>query len=233
MRGEPELRLEQRGLVVHRHPDARVRLHEAEELTHEAGIVASPDPPLRERERLSPPQWEAVKAVHRLAGLIGRVPGCADPVDVARAGPEVARMVLRDFGVPERKWYPHERDNSAAAVRPAGMCSRRSFASIAATEPPRVISATRRHAFFSWSTVFAGPRDRPKRSYGAYALFALFISDSGLRKTTWPWSASNRLSPKRKASPLACARSRGVSRVSSGATDSIAAVPCARASASR
>jgi hypothetical protein len=109
----------------------------------------------------------------------------------------------------------------------------RSFASIAATSPPRMISATRRHALFSCATLYAGPRERPKRSYGAYELLPLFISESGRRKVTWPCSASSAFSPTRKASPLPWARSRGVSPVSSGATESIAALPWARASASR
>ena len=120
-----------------------------------------------------------------------------------------------------------------ARVRTGGMPSRRRVRFIAATCPPRTISAMRRHALRNWRTDFAGPRDEPSRLYGAYALLPLFISDSGRRKVTSPCSASSLLRPTRKSSPPPCARSRGVRPVSSGATDSIAAVCWARASARR
>ena len=58
---------------------------------------------------------------------------------------------------------------------------REGVAQIALVGPPRMISAIRRHARMNCLVEYAGPRERPMRSYAEYGLLPLFISDSGRR----------------------------------------------------
>src|SRR3954470_9066631 len=59
---EAELPLQARRLEVDGHPWTQRALHKGEEGVHKAGILAAPDAPLGEYERLAPPRLVGVEA---------------------------------------------------------------------------------------------------------------------------------------------------------------------------
>ena len=65
---------------------------------------------------------------------------------------------------------------SSSAPLTAGSLSRSSFALMVASDPPRRISAERRHASLKAAVLCDAPREEPSLSNAQYALLVWFIS---------------------------------------------------------